>query len=107
MTFEEMNRRAARREPLPEALPPSERTAYLALCLLYELHGLGRIGRADGVRLKESLKNELEEAQAHERKYVAVEKAYRLLLRSDCPAAKAVLREMESETGEYGQNGTV
>ena len=38
MTFEEINRRAARREPLPDALPPSERTAYLALCLLYELH---------------------------------------------------------------------
>ena len=104
MTFEEMNRRAARREALPHGLTGAERSAYLALCLLYELHGLGRLGRCDGVRLKEELRQELAEAQARERKYAAAEKAYRLLLRSDCWAAKALLREMESGEDGYGKN---
>ena len=103
MTFEEMNRRAARREALPHGLTGAERSAYLALCLLYELHGLGRIGRCDGVRLKEGLRQELAEAQAREREYAAAEKAYRLLRRSACPAAKALLREMESGEDGYGK----
>lgn len=108
MTFEEMNRRAARREPLPDALPPPERTAYLALCLLYELHGLhglGRLSRKDGMRLKEGIAQELAEAQEHERKHAAVGKVLGLLRRSDCPAAKALLREIEREVQGYGQNG--
>ncbi len=100
MTFEEMNRRAARREPLPDILPPSERTAYLALCLLYELHGLGRIGRADGVRIKAALAHELEQMQARERKWIAAETVLKTVRRSDCPAAKALLREMEKTMEE-------
>lgn len=104
MTFEEMNSRAARREPLPDALPPSERTAYLALCLLYELHSLGRIGRADGTRLKTGLAHELANMQARERKWIAAETVLKAVRRSECPAAKALLREIEKELDAYGQN---
>ena len=104
MTFEEMNSRAARREPLPDALPPSERTAYLSLCLLYELHGLGRIGRADGIRIKAALAQELANMQARERKWIAAETVLKAVRRSECPAAKALLREIEGEM-ECNENG--
>lgn len=94
MTFEEMNLRAARRGPLPDGLPPSERTAYLALCLIYELHGLGRLSRKDGVQLKENIARELRETQELERKYIAAETVLKVLRRSDCPTALALLREI-------------
>ena len=96
MTFEEMNVRAARREMIPDTLLPSERMSYMALCLLYELHGLGRLSREDGVRLKEGIRQELTEMQDRERKYIAAETTCRLLRQSDCPAAKALLHVIES-----------
>jgi len=104
MTFEKMNSRAARREPLPDALLPSERTAYLALCLLYELHSLGRIGRADGARLKAGLAQELANMQARERKWIAAETVLKAVRRSECPAAKALLRGIESEMESNGND---
>ncbi len=97
MTFDEINASAARREAMPEGLPPAERTAWLGLCLLYELHGLGRIGRKDGVRLKEGFAREFAAMQARERVYIAAETALKLLRQSDCPAAKALLRQIETE----------
>ena len=68
--------------------------------ILYELHGLGRIGRADGVRIKAALAHELEQMQARERKWIAAETVLKTVRRSDCPAAKALLREMEKTMEE-------
>ena len=73
---------------------------HIAYCLLYELHGLGRIGRADGVRIKAALTQELEQMQARERKWIVAETVLKIVRRSDCPAAKALLREMEKTMGE-------
>ena len=49
---------------------------------------------------KEALLQELEQMQARERKWIVAETVLKIVRRSDCPAAKALLREMEKTMGE-------
>lgn len=91
MTFDEMNTRAANRETVPHDLTPSERIAFMALRLLYELHGLGVVSRSDGVRLKAGIEKELVEMRTQEAKYAASETAIKYLRQSDNPEIRHAL----------------
>lgn len=95
MEFEEMNQRAYRREAPPDDLTPAERMIYMALCLLYELHFIGRFTRAEGVALKQQLERDFAQYRKQETEWLRCQTAMKLLRQCDLPIVQGIVAEAD------------
>lgn len=100
MEFEEMNQRASRREKAPDDLTPAERMSYLALSLLYELHGRGAYTRDEGIAMKKRLQQDYDQYRVQEREWMRCQTAMKILRRSDIPLVQGVVAEADRMFGE-------
>lgn len=104
MEFEEINQRASRRENPPDSLTPAERISYLALSLLYELHGRGIYTRDEGIAMKKRLQQDYDQYIAQEREWLRCQTAMKILRRSDIPIVQGVVAEADRMFSEDQPN---
>lgn len=104
MDFEEMNRRAAKREKTPEGLTAAERTIYLALTLAHVLYRQRVISHAEAVRLKAGFAQDLARLRKRETQWALAETVLKLLRRQEDAAVREAVRQAEAACG-YAEKG--
>lgn len=100
MTFDEINKRAAKREPTPDGLTPGERMIYLTMRLVYELWGRRKIALDEAKAIRERAEQDLEALRAWEARWVHAETVLKVLREKGTPEVRAAIGETEKELGK-------
>lgn len=103
MDFEDMNKMAAQRKPIPDGISRAQRLAYMKLQVLYAQHLHRLIDREEGTRIKNKIAEELEVDMAWEAEYIKACTVMKMLRLSDIPEVKTVVHNIDADPMEAFQ----